>query len=212
MEEQFWQSRWREKKIAFHEALPNRLLESHFHRLDLNAGDSVFVPLCGKSVDLDWLLDQDQHVVGCEFNREAAEEVFERLGQVPNVTDLPELTLLSAGHLRIFVGDFFNLTKKLLGTIDAIYDRAALVALPPSIRNNYTSNLSILTESARQLVISYDYDQSQTEGPPFSVPKSEIERQYSEHYILEHLSNHPIEGPLALRCVGSENAVLLTPR
>ncbi|MEM1400360.1 MAG: thiopurine S-methyltransferase, partial [Pseudomonadota bacterium] len=168
MEEEFWQTRWREQRIAFHENRPNDLLEQHVHRLDLNPGDRVFLPLCGKAVDLDWLADKQLQIVGVEFNQGAVEEVFARRGLTPEVGSFGALTAFQAANLILFVGDFFELTREMIGPIDAIYDRAALVALPDETRSRYVKTLPELTGSARQLLISYDYDQSQTEGPPFS--------------------------------------------
>lgn len=210
MEEEFWQTRWREQRIAFHENRPNDLLEQHVHRLDLNPGDRVFLPLCGKAVDLDWLADKQLQIVGVEFNQGAVEEVFARRGLTPEVGSFGALTAFQAANLILFVGDFFELTREMIGPIDAIYDRAALVALPDETRSLYVKTLPELTGSARQLLISYDYDQSQTEGPPFSVPNAEIERLYQDRYAVEPVASRAITGSLAKRCSGQENVLLLT--
>ena len=211
MDEEFWQIRWRENRIAFHENRPNSLLVSHFHRLGLAKGDTVFVPLSGKAVDLDWLSAQKLRVVGVEFNRQAVEEVFARRNIVPDVRTVGRMRRYRAEAFEMFVGDFFDLTADMLGAVDAVYDRAALVALPPDTRANYARHLADITNKARQLLISFDYDQSQTLGPPFSVPGQDISRLYDGLYSAELLASREISGPLAERCQGSENVWLLDP-
>ncbi|WP_136659672.1 thiopurine S-methyltransferase [Nitratireductor sp. XY-223] len=212
MDEEFWQARWRENRTGFHEDRPHEMLLGHFDRLGLSAGDAVFVPLCGKSVDLDWLLDRGLRVTGVEFSRQAVEEVFARLALTPQIRDAGNTICFSAGALQIFVGDFFDLTGSMLRRTDAVYDRAALVALPGHARPGYASRLADLTGAARQLLISLDYDQSQMDGPPFSVPEREIRDLYENGFDVELLSRREIAGPLAQRCDGNEEAWLLDPR
>ncbi|MDD9922254.1 MAG: thiopurine S-methyltransferase [Boseongicola sp.] len=211
MKEEFWQERWRENRIGFHEAQPNDLLVAHFDRLGLVPGQTIFVPLCGKAFDLDWLRDRGLNVIGVEFNEDAVKEVFARLNLTPEVEPVGALKRYRADHLTLFVGDFFELSEDTLGTIHAIYDRAALVALPEDIRARYAAHLPKITRQAPQLVISFDYDQSQTAGPPFSVPNAEIARLYAGVYTVEPVLSRPIGGFLAERCEGAENVVELTP-
>ncbi|MEM8571674.1 MAG: thiopurine S-methyltransferase [Pseudomonadota bacterium] len=211
MEADFWHSRWKEGRIAFHEGAPNRHLTAHFAALDLTAGAHVFLPLCGKTVDIDWLLSQGLRVSGIELNREAVLEVFERLALVPEISEIGGLTRFAAGELVLWFGDFFALQGADLGPVDAIYDRAALVALPAKMRPDYAKSLGRLCPGRPQFLISYDYDQSQTDGPPFSVPEAEIRSLYRGHFQIERLASAAIEGPLRDRCTGREEAWRLTP-
>lgn len=107
MEEQFWQDRWQTRKIAFHEARPNQFLVNHFDVLCLGREAHVFVPLCGKTNDLDWLLDRGHRVTGVEFNRRAIEDVFQRLSLTPSIEQVSGLTRYSVGKLTLWNGDFF---------------------------------------------------------------------------------------------------------
>lgn len=209
MHEEFWQTRWRANRIGFHESQPNSLLLENFHRLALKAGDTVFVPLCGKSVDLDWLLAQELRVIGIEFSQQAVEEVFARQNITPEVEQVGALKRFSAERIDIFVGDFFDLNADQLTNIDAIYDRAAMVALPKPSRKKYAPHLTEITKSARQLLVTFDYDQEQMEGPPFSVPEAEIRALYADIYEIELLASRAISGSLSNRCQGSENTWLL---
>ncbi|MEO0461516.1 MAG: thiopurine S-methyltransferase [Pseudomonadota bacterium] len=212
MDESFWQARWRKNKIAFHEPQAHEFLREHFTALDLSKGATVFVPLCGKTLDIDWLLAKCLHVIGIEFNQSAIEEVFRRLNLTPKISQHGKLIKYEAGELALFQGDFFELSADQLGKVHAIYDRAALVALPEETRQRYAQHLADIAGAAPQLVISYSYDQTQTEGPPFSVPTPVLRKLYLDHYSCLSLDRRQIEGPLATRCSGEESILLLVPR
>ena len=204
MEQEFWQARWRENRIGFHEAAPNSLLTRHFPRLGLRSGQSVFVPLCGKALDLDWLLSQGLRVAGVEFNQGAVEEVFARLRLDPEVTRQGGLTRYRDGELTLYSGDFFALTPAELGPVDAIYDRAALVAVKPEDRAAYAAHLNRITGTARQFLIGFDYDQSLMQGPPFSVPGAMVQELYGGSFSLDLLESGPADGPMAQRVNAQE--------
>lgn len=211
MEEKFWQDRWENGQIGFHENEPNAFLIRHFDALGLAPRSHVFVPLCGKANDIDWLLERGYRVTGIEFNQSAIEEIFQRLSLTPEVAHASGLTRYSSGQLTIWCGDFFLLQEQDLGSVDAVYDRAALVALPDSIRSQYAERLPDLAKGATQLLVSYDYDQKQMAGPPFSVPEQSVRRLYSNRYEIELLASLAITGPLAKRCSGEEQVWLLSP-
>ena len=212
MDHDFWTSRWTERKISFHEGEPNALLVKHFARLDLKPGSRIFVPLCGKSRDLGWLLAHGHRVVGIELSEIAVTELFEELGVSPAIEPIGDFTCYAHGSIAVFVGDFFKLTDAHLGPVDAVYDRAALVALPDAMRRDYAPHLIDLTAAAPQLLVSFDYDQATMEGPPFSVPGAEIERMYGDRYVVELLESAPISGRLAQKCSGAEETWLLSPK
>ncbi|OBY27400.1 thiopurine S-methyltransferase [Leisingera sp. JC1] len=211
MEQEFWQARWRENRIGFHEAAPNSLLTKHFSQLVLGAGQSVFVPLCGKALDLDWLLSQGLRVTGVEFNHGAVEEVFARLGQTPDVSQADGLTRYQSGELTLYAGDFFSLSPANLGAVDAVYDRAALVAVKPEDRQAYAAHLNRITGTAKQLLIGFDYDQSLMDGPPFSVPESAVRALYQGSHGITLIEERAADGRIGERCNALEQAWLLTP-
>lgn len=209
MEQQFWQTRWETGKIAFHEGVPNEFLVSHLDALALEGEAHVFVPLCGMASDLDWLLERGHRVTGIEFNHGAIEAVFKRLSMTPEIVSSSVLTRFSHGRLTLWHGDFFLLSEGQVGSVDAVYDRAALVALPDDLRSRYAKRLPELTRRAPQLLISYAYDQNQTDGPPFSIPQQEINQLYGKTFSIRLLESADITGPLADRCVGKEQVWLL---
>ncbi len=181
MENKFWHEKWETNNIAFHNSGPNPLLVQHLERLELSPGSRILVPLCGKSEDIAWLASMGLHVVGIELSRIAIDQLFSELKISPLIEDLGEdVFRFSAGPITIFVADIFKVSQKMIGPIDATYDRAALVALPYELRIKYTSHLSQIG-GAKTLLITYEYDQNKIAGPPFSVTSEEIKRHYNHH-------------------------------
>jgi thiopurine S-methyltransferase len=172
----------------------------------------VFVPLCGKTLDISWLLSEGYRVTGVELSQTAIEQLFMGLGVQPDVSTAGQFTQWTAPDLNIFVGDIFALTKKMLDPVDAIYDRAALVALPETMRDQYTAHLTAITAKAPQLLICYDYDQRVMDGPPFSVRNEEVTRQYAHLYQVTLVSSTDVAGGLKGKCPAKENVWLLRPK
>jgi thiopurine S-methyltransferase len=196
MEASFWHDRWAMNELGWHEPDFNPLLLAHFHLLDLPEDSRVLVPLCGKTRDIAWLLQQGCKVAGIELSELAVQQLFDELGFSPTVTKVGDLQRYSAPGLDVFVGDIFALDAAQLGLVDAIYDRAALVALPPAMRERYVQQLLALTGGAPQLLICFEYDQNVMPGPPHSVPAVEVWRQYGAHYRLVLVDVHDVAGGL----------------
>lgn len=210
MEASFWHNKWQRGEIAFHQSRANPLLVTHFAALNLAKDSRVFLPLCGKTLDIAWLLAAGYRVVGAELSKIAIDELFQSLGLPPTITKAGELTHYSADNIDIYVGDIFKLSPQTLGRVDAIYDRAAIVALPAELRQQYTSHLVNITQAAPQLIITYEYDQSQVDGPPFSVSADELMRHYGDAYQLTALASCDVEGGMKGRTSAVETAWLLT--
>lgn len=211
MEHHFWHDKWARGDIGFHEPDANPLLVRHFDALGLAPGCRVFLPLCGKTRDIAWLLDRGHRVAGAELSRLAIEQLFAELGVAPEVAEAGKTLHYRAPDIDIYVGDIFELTRDTLGPVDAIYDRAALVALPESLRARYAAHLMPLTGTAPQLLICYDYDQSALAGPPFSISDEEVRRHYGDHYVMTRLESGPLEGGLKGKCPATENVWCLKP-
>ena len=212
MDPNFWHQRWEKNEIAFHEGKPNQLLVAYFHELSLAKGRRIFLPLCGKTRDISWLLSKGYRVAGSELSQLAIEQLFMDLGLQPDISETGDLRQWSAPQLDIFVGDFFALSRKTLGPVDAVYDRAALVALPETMRPRYTEHLMELTRRAPQLLICYDYDQRVIDGPPFSIDHEEVARHYGGAYDLKLLASVEVAGGLKGKCPAKENVWLLRAR
>ena len=211
MEHSFWHERWESGRIGFHESRPNPLLVAHFPALSVPKGGRVFIPLCGKTLDIDWLLRQGHQVAGAELSERAIRELFERLGVGPVVSDLGDLARYSAPGIDIFLGDIFALTPDMLGSVDAVYDRAALVALPDSMRGSYASHVASITRFAPQLLVTFEYDQALFDGPPFSVDSVEVHRNYGAHHDPVSLASVAVAGGMKGE-PARESVWLLRPR
>jgi thiopurine S-methyltransferase len=186
MDAQFWHNRWKEGRIAFHEGHANTLFERHVGALD--GCERVLVPLCGKAEDLSLLAARGHQVVGIELVEQAARAFFSEHSLEPNVRTRGSLLALSSGAIEIVVGDFFAAPNSGLGSFDAFYDRAAMIALPQQMRGRYVSTLrSMIQKGAPGIVITLEYPQSQMEGPPFAVLEDELRQHYegAEVKLLE---------------------------
>ncbi|SFR65160.1 thiopurine S-methyltransferase [Litoreibacter janthinus] len=194
MEPDFWHKRWESGQIGFHQSKPNAFLVDHIQTLNLPKGARIFLPLCGKTHDIAWLLAEGYQVVGAELSAIAIDQLFDALGVTPDTTKLGPLTRQSADSIDIFVGDIFELDQSTLGPVDAIYDRAALVALPADMRIGYANHLAAITNAATQLLVTFEYDQSFISGPPFAIWEDELRRLYDAHFALECLARGEVSG------------------
>jgi thiopurine S-methyltransferase len=209
MDESFWIQKWETDNIAFHQSEANPLLIHYFKELALAKGSRVFLPLCGKTLDISWLLSNGYRVAGAELSEIAIEQLFIELRVVPQILEVGQVKHYSANNIDIFVGNIFHLSDKLIGSVDAIYDRAALVAMPKEMRHRYTANLMKITANAPQLLICYEYDQALMEGPPFSVSNEEINQHYKDSYNLTLILSSNVSGGLKGKYVAKENIWLL---
>ena len=212
MDAAFWRNKWERGETGFHRDEPNPLLTTYFHELSLREGSRVFLPLCGKTRDVHWLLSRGYRVAGSELSQIAVEQLFAELGVAPIITANDEISRYSAENIDIFVGDIFELSPGALGEVDAIYDRAALVALPETMRGRYTAHLLEITDRAPQLLINFSYDQSLGDGPPFSVSDEEVAQRYRDSYDLKLLVCADIEGGLKGKIPAKESVWLLKKR
>jgi thiopurine S-methyltransferase len=172
----------------------------------------VFLPLCGKTRDIHWLLANGYRVAGAELSPLAVEQLFAELGVAPDIAEAGALSRYSTEGIDIFAGDIFALSRDRLGPVDAIYDRAALVAFADDMRGRYAAHLADIAGLASQLLISFDYDQSLLDGPPFSVTGEEIARLYRDMYDPVQLASVAVDGGLKGKCPAQETVWRLTPR
>jgi thiopurine S-methyltransferase len=209
MEAGFWQQRWERGEISFHEREINPFLKTHLEKLKLAKGSRIFLPLCGKTRDFGWLLANGYRVAGAELSELAITQLFDELGLQPQVVTLEKLTRYSARDIDIFVGDIFALDAEGLGSVQAIYDRAALVALPARMREQYTAHLLNITAMAPQLLITYEYDQQLMNGPPFSISAEEVKKHYGAAYQLLPVGSKEVAGGMKGKVAATETAWIL---
>lgn len=210
MDPSFWLEKWQSKDIGFHQSTAHPMLVKWLHVLKLPTASRIFVPLCGKTLDIAWLLSQKYQVIGCELSEIAVEQLFAELQITPVVENLAQVKLFRGPGIDILVGDIFAVSVSMLGRVDAVYDRAALVALPEQMRIRYVRHLQKITAKAPQLVICFEYNQQLLDGPPFSIDEVKIKHYYEAEYAIESLENSALQYPLKGICPAQEHIWLLS--
>ena len=193
MDANFWQDCWQRGDIGFHQPRVLPLLQKHWPTLALPAGGRVLVPLCGKSLDMRWLAEQGHRVLGVELSRLAIEQFFAEHELQPGMRETRYGTHYEAGGIELIHGDAFGLDADLLRDCAAVFDRAALIALPPDLRLRYAHELyAALPTDCRGLLVSLEYPQAERAGPPFSVPEDEVRALYGTDWQVDLLERRPI--------------------
>ncbi len=188
MNPEFWHERWQTRQIGFHQDEINPYLVRYWPELQLDSAGRVLVPLCGKSRDMIWLLDQGFSVVGIEISPIAVEAFFAENNMVPTISREPHCSRWTFDGLELLCADFFDLDRNDIGEIAAVYDRAALIALPPETRPRYASHLAgLLGDATTGLLITLQYDQGEMSGPPFTVSDTEVQQLLGARYDIECL-------------------------
>lgn len=197
MDAQFWIKIWNEGRTGFHQAEYHEKLTKYFPELSPKEGQSVLVPLCGKTKDLLWLHSLGLNVHGIELYAPAVESFFieNALSPLKKVQN-EAFTDTTYENIRISCGDFFKLNAA--ETYDFVYDRAALVALPPEMRKAYAQVIKrSLKKGGKYLLVTYEYDQSKLDGPPFSVLENEVHELYADQFTIKLMESETPsnEGP-----------------
>ncbi|MBY0558275.1 thiopurine S-methyltransferase [Hyphomicrobium sp.] len=188
MDKAFWHERWQRREIGFHQQRIHSQLLRFWPKLGLPQETAVFVPLAGKSRDMVWLATQGHRVIGVELSNVAVREFFEEGAQVPNRSSAGAFEISSAGPFELYCGDFFELDPDVLKDVVAVYDRAALIALPPEMRARYAETLArIVPREAIIFLIAVDYPEGEISGPPFPVSRDEVQRLYADTFEIEVL-------------------------
>ena len=193
MEIEFWHERWKHGQIGFHQDKAHPMLTKSFNSLNLKKNTPVFVPLCGKSLDMFWLKDQGYTVIGNEISPIASEAFFIENNLAYKSETLFGFNTYVGQHTQIICGDFFDLQPEMVTQAQAIFDRASLIALPPEMRLTYTAKLFSLFAQARPIfLITLEYPQHEMQGPPFSVSQDELVDLYSQQYTIKKLHSEDI--------------------
>lgn len=185
MEHGFWHRRWANKEIGFHQKETNAWLRQYWSVLGAQGRCGVLVPLCGKSKDMLWLREQGHSVIGVELSDIACRDFFNEMGAAVAATQGPIFNTRELDGIRLLCGDFFKLSAADIEGVSAVYDRAALIALPHSMRKQYAAHLKALLPSGmRILLVSLEYDE-QRESPPFSVSETEVRKLYEPEFTVD---------------------------
>ena len=184
----YWQKKWETGDTLFHQDRPHPQLLKHFR----SAAGKVMVPLCGKSLDLLWLKEQGNEVVGIELSPIACEAFFKENGLLFEVRKSGTFTIYQGDQISIWCGDFFQTPSDVWLGVTCVYDRAALIALLPDLRKQYADcilrNWKAKGSTAVQiLLITVEYPIEAIQGPPFSVTEAEVRDLYGKVFRIDKL-------------------------
>ncbi len=183
-----WIQRWKDAQIGWHLNQPNSKLIEFIDCLELQNGDTVFVPLCGKSQDMMYLLEQGFKVIGVELSYLAIEQFFNENNLTYSIHQLDKFILYRGDNINLYCGDYFALDDSMLEHVVAAYDRAALIALPIDLRAKYAQHFySIISNNCRVLLLTLNYPQSQISGPPFAVDENEVDSLFGNRFEYQQL-------------------------
>ncbi|WP_165855903.1 thiopurine S-methyltransferase [Marinobacter sp. JSM 1782161] len=194
MDHEFWHARWEKQEIGFHEGTVNRYLHDHWPDMVHTGNETVLVPLCGKSKDMWWLHDRGHPVIGVELSPVACKDFFEEAEAKARVHPDQPFTRYTHEELSLWCGDFFQLVPDDVRHVRQVYDRAALIALPPNMRREYADHLeAILPEEASILLITLDYETGATTPPPFNVSPAEVAELFGDDFDIDCVLTNPLE-------------------
>src|SRR3546814_9161362 len=114
-----------------------------------------------------WLAARWHRVLGVELSPLAVGQFFDENGLAPTKRESPLGTHFTAGPIEIICGDAFALDAQTLADCAAVYDRAALIALPRPMRDVYVGELHArLPVGCRGLLVTLEYPPDEKAGPP----------------------------------------------
>lgn len=188
MDPNFWLERWQKNEIGFHQEKVQPALALHWPKLGHPKDARVLVPLCGKSLDMGWLAGQGHKVIGAELSELALRDfIAGQQLQGLAAADIDGFKTFRSDPFELWCGDFFALDAAKV-RVTAAYDRAALVAMPPEMQPRYAKKLAELIPKGGQiLLIGLDYNASEMQGPPFSIPQDRVRRLFEADFEVSVL-------------------------
>jgi len=171
----FWHDKWASGEIGFHQDDFHPFLKKYWKKTGLKRRSTVFVPLCGKTKDMLYLRECSHDVIGVELSAQAAKDFFAENNMKSMTLPKGDFDCHIGNGLSIYTGDFFKITEQQLKHVRAVYDRAALIALPEKLRSKYAEHLKdILPAGTLIFLVTIEYEGGKIDGPPFSVSEDEI--------------------------------------
>ena len=211
MDQNYWIGRWQRGETTWHQEEVEPSLITYFSDLEPTR---VLVPFCGKSRDLSWLIAQRHEVIGVEVSELACQSYFQENGISYRQISQGSSTLYQGGNVSILNADFLTIERSHVGEIGAVYDRAALIALPSDMRMQYTQQMIRLVRSCAKsqgfkfLQIILERTPTDPQGPPFSVTQKELETLYGGFFDIRFLHREDA-GKGAIACTKREESAYL---
>ncbi|MES0489573.1 MAG: thiopurine S-methyltransferase [Leptospirales bacterium] len=193
MDIKFWKERWEKGQTGFHQSEINLHLQTFWSSMGLKPGQRVFVPLCGKSLDLLWFLEKGFAVTGIEISEIAVNSFFEENNLQALEHNSEGMNYFNCKELSLICGDYYSLSSDMMEPIHAVYDRASLIAMPPEMRVSYAKHMGeLVLPGTPILLVSIEYNQSEMSGPPFAVHSKEVDSLYENDFDVEIIDTKDI--------------------
>ncbi len=140
-----------------------------------------------------WLLGKGHVITGIELVEEAVRQFFDEAEITPAIQKEGVHQRFTAGDLTVLQGDLFTLPAN-AASCEAWYDRAAMVALPSTMRQAYVDQIhSLCAPGSVGLMITFAYPQEQMQGPPFSLPDQEVLALFADRFEVTLLETLQLE-------------------
>jgi thiopurine S-methyltransferase len=189
MKKEFWLEKWENKQTGFHKDEVHPLLIKYIDDLKLKHGDTVFVPLCGKTLDMLWLNSQGYKVIGIELSELAILGFFTENDIAYEKSTGDFFDTYTYENITIYKGDFFELTQAHCQSVNVVYDRAALIALPDDLVVKYVNKMhDIIPKMTMELLITLEFDRtSGSDGPPFNTSHEKVKKLLENYKSVEQI-------------------------
>src|SRR5699024_5168055 len=124
--------------------------------------------------------------VGVDVSDIALKEIMSRQDQSFSRTSKGPFKCYRSPSMELWQGDIFKLRADWLPNIEGVYDKAALIALPPERHQPYAELIqSLMQPGCRMLLDCLEYPPEEMSGPPFSVFKEELIQLYGDKCTVE---------------------------
>lgn len=212
MDAEFWINKWQNGETRFHQSQYHPLLVKFGEKFSKGA---ILVPLCGKTLDMLYLVSKGHSVIGVELSPIACKDFFEEAKIEYTTTSVENFTVFKSESVTLWCGDFFKLPQSEWDKVTGLYDRAALVALPEEVRKAYAAEIfNRSTRPLEILLIALEYIKDAFQGPPFSVVEHEVNEIYRPFTISKIHSEReeriPKDNPKFQSIVLTENVYWMT--
>lgn len=188
MELSYWQSRWNKDKTGWHMEVVYPQLPKLWPTFSLAKESRILVPFCGKSLDMKWLIEQGHYVIGVDAVEKALTEFIDSYPKPFSKDSSHGFQIYKSNNLELWQGDFLKLPATKVENIDAVYDKAALVAIPKENRKDYAQKIIALCNKDTHIFLqTFEYRQEEMSGPPFSVSEQEVKTLFGGHFDIEIL-------------------------
>lgn len=205
-----WKECWNTPNVAFHNPNLNELFIKYHDKMLTRPGMRIFVPLCGKAVEMKWLVDQGHKVVGLEAAPVPCKAFFEENNipyEIHEMKGIHGEKYESLDHnVVIYCCDFFLFSKDVCGEIDGIWDSGGLNSMDVEDRDKYIHRIrSLMGKGCVNLTEFVNFDKSIVDIT-WSMTKEELEREFGEGFTVEDITQ--MDAPKRLKDQGCDSLTL----